>query len=82
MGRFDPERFAVLILHGFEEREIFLKGSVVCIGAILLTMVTTVVGSVKRGEIVNVSMSIVAGDAAFQPENVRYPKIIARKSSS
>jgi len=76
---FDAERFAVLIFHGFEERKIFLQGRVVCIGSIFFDDGDDGCGVGEAGKIVNVSMSIVASDTAFQPENIRHAKIIAEE---
>ena len=51
----------------------------VCIAGIFFDDGDDGCGIGEAGEIVNVSMSIVSGDAAFQPENIRYAKIIAEE---
>ena len=75
--RFNSERAAVEVFHGFEQGEIFLKRNVVGVVRILLDHGDNGGGADEAGEIVYMAMGIVASDSIFQPQDLRDAEIAA-----
>src|SRR5260370_37848287 len=74
---FDAEGAAVKVFHGLQEGEIFLERNVVGAVGILLDDGDDGGWADEAGKIVDMAMRVVAGDAIFQPENLRDAEIAA-----
>ncbi len=75
--RFDAERAAVLIFHLAKQGEIFLQGLVVRFRRIVFHDGDHRRRIHKAREIVDVAVRVIAGDAVFEPQNIRDAEIVA-----
>jgi hypothetical protein len=79
-GKFDDvERLAGLICSGAEAAEIVAEGLVVYIFGISLDHGDDGVGGDEAGEVVDVAVSVVAEDAAAEPDGVRGAEVIGEE---
>jgi len=74
----DAEGSAVLIAHGFQAHEVFLEGRVVDVVGIVLESSHDGGWVHETGEVVDVTIGIIAGDAVAEPEDVGDAEIIAK----
>ncbi len=75
--RLDAERPAILIFHLTKQGEILLQRLEVRVGRIVLHDGDNRRGIHEPRKIVHVAVRIVARDAVFEPQNVRYAEVVA-----
>src|ERR1700682_1423546 len=74
---FNAKGAAVEVFHGLQQGEIFLKGNVVSVVGILFDDGDDGSRADEAGEIVDMAMRVVTGDAIFQPEDLRDAEVAA-----